>query len=275
MAMHLPDGKRCQKLEPCSLSLKAVAAACKAASAASRGAAAAARAVGRTEATAILVAAGNAIDAAVALLEQPDPGAESEVHARLEAIEPVIAEKVQAGREQRTAALSGGQRARRNLAEHEGFGCGPGVVAGSDAVVKARQRRGRKHSKSNGAVSVCCAGSGTSSDCTLTPATSAAESACGSFDSADDSVHTKEPPVEDQMGGCPGDSPGLVAGSGSLRIEGPEAVPAAAIASGGGPTAPKVSGLPEQYLDEPVLYVVGDDHRDLLRAIAIARRQAT
>ena len=58
-------------------------------------------------------------------------------------IEPVVTEKVEAACAGRVPRIPSGQRARRNLAEHASFGEGPGVVAGSDAAVRRRQRGGR------------------------------------------------------------------------------------------------------------------------------------
>ena len=60
------------------------------------------------------------------------------------AIAPVIAEQVTAGIEQRPVVIDGGQRARRNLAEHNEFGRGAGIVQCDDKTAKSRQRVGRK-----------------------------------------------------------------------------------------------------------------------------------
>ena len=68
-----------------------------------------------------------------------------EVKTRLAAIAVVVKAKVLAAREQRAPHLSGSARARRNVAEHVGFGGGPGVVWQSDAAVKNLQRGLRRH----------------------------------------------------------------------------------------------------------------------------------
>ena len=69
---------------------------------------------------------------------------DDEVSARLDAIVPVIQEKVTAAREVRKPVISGGKRAKRNLAEHNGFGEGANFMQPSDAEAKAKQRGRRR-----------------------------------------------------------------------------------------------------------------------------------
>jgi hypothetical protein len=76
-----------------------------------------------------------------------------EVEARIEAIKPVVAERVLAATEGRLAVLTGAQRLRRNIAEHAGFGEGASFMREPEAVHRRRQRgrrRARPTSTSSG-----------------------------------------------------------------------------------------------------------------------------
>jgi hypothetical protein len=85
---------------------------------------------------------------AVSLLEEAACDSQvfdKELAARMGAIAPVLGEHISAAREDRLPKISGGARAKRNLAEHNGFGCGPHFMTGSDGDFKRRQRgRGRR-----------------------------------------------------------------------------------------------------------------------------------
>jgi hypothetical protein len=71
---------------------------------------------------------------------------DEDLEARMGAIAPVLGEQIQAAREERLPQVSGGARAKRNVAVHTGFGMGPQVVAGSDLDLK-RWQRGRRSKK--------------------------------------------------------------------------------------------------------------------------------
>ena len=124
---------------PLVLRRSCAAAAATAAGAALRAAAAAARGAGELVASATLISAAGAADAAAELLRPEDP----EIAARIGAISPVIEAKVCAGRSGCAVHLTGGMRAKRNLAEHAAFGGGPALVQCTDREAQRRQRAGR------------------------------------------------------------------------------------------------------------------------------------
>ena len=68
---------------------------------------------------------------------------DTEVQERLRFIEPVLREKVPAGRAMRSPHLSGTARANRNVAEHADLGAGAEVVR-SNALAPKRRQRGRR-----------------------------------------------------------------------------------------------------------------------------------
>jgi len=136
-----------------SAALRCALQAAVAAARAMRGAAAATRAVGgaATVAAAGLVAAAAAGDAATAHLRALCSANPDEVALRLDIVEEVLAEQVAAATEGRPAVVSGGLRAKRNLAVHAGFGDGGAVLLGCGIDHKRKQRGGRARRSRDGA----------------------------------------------------------------------------------------------------------------------------
>jgi hypothetical protein len=87
---------------------------------------------------------------AVALVSEAavDSEQNEELEARMNAIAPVLSERIRAAVEERPPLVTGGARAKRNLAEHSGFGLGPKVLEGSAIELKRRQRGRRRQQTS-------------------------------------------------------------------------------------------------------------------------------
>ena len=104
-----------------------------------KAAGAAARAAGDLVASSVLVSAAAAVETAARLLA----GTDQELMLRMDAILPVMAEKVAAGADGRTVRLSGATRAARNVGVHWKPGAGPEAVQAALAYPQRAQRRGR------------------------------------------------------------------------------------------------------------------------------------
>ena len=70
-------------------------------------------------------------------------GAAAESEARLKAIAPIIVARVCAGASGGRANLNGGQRTRRNFAEHHDFGYGAAAMEGSRHQLRHKMRRAK------------------------------------------------------------------------------------------------------------------------------------
>ena len=134
-----------------------------------------------------------------------------EVDARLKAIRPVISEKVSAAIAGRVLKLSGGVRAKWNVAEHALFGAGPEVVKCADVAIKLMQRGSRRGKSKRGKVAV--SDSLTDMPSTQSERTSSAEPCDGHLLECGD---LPSRPLLFRCSGCPLDLPQLP----SCRIRG-------------------------------------------------------
>jgi len=106
--------------------------------------AASVRACGMVSHSASLIAAAETALATMHLVRPTGDPAGRELEARMQAVEPVLAEHIDVAMEGSCVQLSSDMRARRNLSEHADFGVGPAAVPADGATARRRQRAGRK-----------------------------------------------------------------------------------------------------------------------------------